>query len=949
MTSEPASNVPADLKRDLTVRYVIGLIVIAGCVLLGAMEFSRVLTKNAVTAEIINTAGAQRMLSQRAALLSFEVLDSATPAEREHARARLVTAMDRMEQGARYLTSAPAGQRAPSEATEALQRLYAADGGDLKGRVERFIDTFRAFNAHPRVHASAVRAYRDMAQGELLADLDLAVRLYEEAAEAQVAEATRSHLILTALLLMLLAFESAFIFRPLVKTAAGRVETAESELADRSALLSRAFDIARMGYWRVEKLGENRIWISEELAALWELDRTGWMPARGLLDEGLSGDTEVFRNAYLAAWGSMKPQRAVTCYRLASGRVMYALHLITPEIGEDGEVSGLVGVVRDVTDEEVARRDLLKSQALLERRAGELSEAHRLGQIGTWRMAVDRSTIAWSEDMFRLLKLDPEHFQPGIEAIRPRYQDDSLERVWASHEELLRSGQPQTVEIRFQRGDGEIADFELRSQLEYDADGRPTAIFGTAQDISSQKRAERDLEQLAYFDHLTGLANRALCQRELKHACQRAAHGHRFALCLIDLDHFKETNDSLGHEAGDELLALVAQRLTRAVGPDNLVARLGGDEFAILVRTPAEASCPDALARGVLQSLSGSVTLSRGEVSLGASMGVCRIPMDTQNPHEAMRFADLALYSAKQAGRNRFEYFNDRMSDAVRARMSLAVDLRHAIDAEELETHFQPLVDVTSDAVMGFETLVRWKHPQRGYIPPSEFVPIAESSHLIAEIGAFVMNDACRRAKTWIDAGLPPREVSVNVSAAQLLHGDLEGMIGNALDRSGLPPEHLCIELTESVFASDALPRLERVLGALKARGVRLALDDFGTGYSSLGYLNRLPFDKLKVDRCFISAVDQTPEKRRLLEGIVGLARGLGMQIVAEGVETRAELEIVRGLGCHIVQGYFYGRPMPEKDAILHAADLDAALRLGPFVNLKTAASGTRRRTGSRG
>ena len=393
---------------------------------------------------------------------------------------------------------------------------------------------------------------------------------------------------------------------------------------------------------------------------------------------------------------------------------------------------------------------------------------------------------------------------------------------------------------------------------------------------------------------------------------------------------------------------MVAQRLTRAAGPSNFVSRLGGDEFAILIKNQDDAERPDALARSVLQSLSGSVALSGGEVSLGGSMGICRIPNDTQNPQEAMRFADLALYAAKENGRNRFEYFNEGLSDAVRARMSLAVDLRHAVDAQELETHFQPLVDIKKGEVSGFETLVRWKHPTRGYIPPSEFVPIAESSHLIAEIGAFVMYDACRRAKDWLDQGLPRREVAVNVSAAQILHGDLDSLIESVLERTKLPPELLCVELTETVFASESLARLERVLTGLKARGLTLALDDFGTGYSSLGYLNRLPFDKLKIDRCFVASADTNPEKRRLLEGIVGLARGLGMKIVAEGVETEQELALISELGCDVVQGYLYSRPLIEKDAVLRAGEIDMQLKARGLLTPSSKPSVRRRRAGGR-
>jgi len=301
------------------------------------------------------------------------------------------------------------------------------------------------------------------------------------------------------------------------------------------------------------------------------------------------------------------------------------------------------------------------------------------------------------------------------------------------------------------------------------------------------------------------------------------------------------------------------------------------------------------------------------------------IPQHGSNLNDLQRNADLALYRAKEEGRGRFNFFEAEMSETVQHKIALARDLRHAIDDDSgLAVHYQPQVDLATGRVTGFEALMRWTHPAFGNVPPSEFIPLAESSQLICDLGAWILRRAAWQAKSWLDAGEPAREVAVNVSAAQVWSTDLTGDVARILDETGLPPHLLCLELTESLLADHTEARFRNVLMALKDLGVKLALDDFGTDYSSLGYLTQLPFDKLKIDRLFVDGITETARARKLLEGIVALGRGLGMTIIAEGAEKPEEVEILRSFGCDLVQGYVFARPAVAQAALVAAQSLEA-------------------------
>ncbi|MEO0385253.1 MAG: EAL domain-containing protein [Pseudomonadota bacterium] len=611
---------------------------------------------------------------------------------------------------------------------------------------------------------------------------------------------------------------------------------------------------------------------------------------------------------------------------LEDGRLMWARANGKPRFAKDGTFLGYRGTGTNITDEMEAREQAA-------RRAQELAEAHRLGRLGAWSFNIRTKMVTLSPEYLDLVGLPDEHTTKPLDEALQRFSPDSRDLVRQSFQQVLRSKGDVSLDVEWIAGFSKSMDLSVVAKARQDARGRVHEIFGTVQDITERKRAERALEALAFHDPLTGLGNRSYFSRELDGVLQRTKAGSNNAgLLLLDLDHFKEVNDSLGHAAGDELLRRVSERLSLSVGTTGMVFRLGGDEFAIIVHDVGSAGDLSAVARNVISAFSGTMKLNEGAVHISTSIGIVMLPAQTSDPEEGMRFADLALYEAKAEGRNRALLFHAGLDHEVQDRVSLARDLRAAIKSDALDAHYQLQIDVVNGKILGFEALARWNHPTRGPIPPSKFIPIAESSRLIADLGVWMVRTVCRQGRAWLDAGGAPLEMAVNLSVAQLWHRDVEADITNALEQSGFPPELLCVELTESVFCDDTMPRIQRLLSHLKQLGVKIALDDFGTGYSSLSYLNDLSFDKLKIDRSFVSNCDQNPEKLRLLQGIIGLGKGLSLGLVVEGVETEEELQVVANLGCECIQGFYFAKPKPFHEACLDAAQIEAEHSFRPVL-----------------
>ncbi|WP_439642892.1 putative bifunctional diguanylate cyclase/phosphodiesterase [Gemmatimonas sp.] len=465
-----------------------------------------------------------------------------------------------------------------------------------------------------------------------------------------------------------------------------------------------------------------------------------------------------------------------------------------------------------------------------------------------------------------------------------------------------------TVERRFFHKDGHLVWGQLTVSVVHH--GGEKRMIGMIQDITERKRMEGQLLKQAFQDELTGLANRVLFRDRLRHALERRERQPTsVAVILLDLDGFKRVNDSLGHAVGDELLQVVGRRIASTVRAGETVARLGGDEFAVVIESIAHGEDPQNLADRLLMLLRMPMRVGGREVVVGVSIGIA-IADVADDEETVLRNADTAMYAAKSSGKACVRRFDPSMHRDAMEWMELESDLRLGIDRREFILEFQPLMRIETGRPKGFEALVRWEHPSRGYVTPGVFLPIAEETGMIVALGRWVLMEACMKAQRWSEFSPEPLSVSVNVAAKQL---DSEALIDDvraALDHSGLSPSRLIVEITESDVMREPEVALAK-LNALKALGVRLAIDDFGTGYSSLSHLQFFPVDELKIDRSFIQRIDDGDREAAFVRTIVSLAKSLRVEVVAEGVEEPAQHQFLRSVGCDIGQGYLYSRPLP--------------------------------------
>jgi diguanylate cyclase (GGDEF)-like protein len=436
--------------------------------------------------------------------------------------------------------------------------------------------------------------------------------------------------------------------------------------------------------------------------------------------------------------------------------------------------------------------------------------------------------------------------------------------------------------------------------------GRFQGFIGSGSDLTEKRRAEAEITRLALFDSLTGLANRQRMRLSLEQMLspQQRTQGAN-TLFLLDLDRFKAVNDTLGHQVGDELLKQVAGRLQKTVGDAGMVGRLGGDEFKVIVPREGNRERLATLADAIITALSRPYYIDGATISIGCSIGIAIAPEHGDDPEALVRNADLALYAAKGDGRGVHRFYRDELLEGAQYRRQLEDDLRQALKQNQLHLAYQAVVSTKDERIVGYEALLRWSHPTRGFVSPAEFIPVAEECGMIEAIGEWVMRTACAEAATWPEHV----RVAVNVSPIQFANPALPSLVTSALATSGLPPRRLELEITEGVFLNEDASS-ERMFAALKRIGVRLALDDFGTGYSSLGYLKKAPFDKIKIDQSFVrGAINESNRNAAIIKAIVTLADTLGMETTAEGVEQQDEIQLIRDLGCSHIQGYVYGKP----------------------------------------
>lgn len=478
---------------------------------------------------------------------------------------------------------------------------------------------------------------------------------------------------------------------------------------------------------------------------------------------------------------------------------------------------------------------------------------------------------------------------------------------------------------------GQMSAGKIATSVDEYGDGRAIAVTSrpmqnggwvvTYEDITEQRSVQAKVAHMALHDALTNLPNRLLFRQEIEAHLSLIERDQKFAVLCFDLDRFKSVNDTLGHTYGDQLLRQVAVRIGKCLHSGDTLARLGGDEFAIIHARVNEAEDISALASRVIRDIEAPFELDGHQVTIGVSIGIAVAPKDAIDPDQLMKNADMALYRAKANGRGTYRFFEPEMDRVMQARRALELDLRKALANNEFEMYYQPLVDLQSEEICGFEALLRWNHPKRGLIPPLDFIPLAEETALIIPIGEWVIRNACQAAAKW------PNNITVaiNLSPAQFKMRNLSQMVMSALAHSGLAADRLELEITESVLLIEEISTLD-ILHQLRNLGVRISMDDFGTGYSSLSYLRSFPFDKIKIDRSFVHDMEQNADSQAIVRAVTGLGASLGMITTGEGVETREEVEYLRRVGCTQAQEYFYSKAKPASEVYKMLAERNAAV-----------------------
>jgi len=469
--------------------------------------------------------------------------------------------------------------------------------------------------------------------------------------------------------------------------------------------------------------------------------------------------------------------------------------------------------------------------------------------------------------------------------------------------------------LRNYRKDGSLFWNEMTLEPVQDEAGAVTHFIGTLNDITEHASNAARLTQLASYDPLTQLPNRLLLESLLKQAIARSRRsGQKIALLLLDLDHFKRINDTLGHGPGDALLQAVAGRLASCLRAGDTLGRLGGDEFVVLLEGWRRNEQVARVARKLQEALTPGLKLDEQEVFVTVSIGISLFPKDGEDGQTLLKNADIALYRAKARGRNEFCFYTAEMTARAIEQLAMENDLRRSLERGELELYYQPQLDLLHQRTLGVEALLRWRHPKYGLVGPADFVPLAEESGLIIPIGEWVLRTACAQAKAWQEQGLPPLRMAVNLSVAQFEQPDFTRLVARILSDTGLQPDCLELEITESLLMKDVATAVT-VLRTLKEMGVKLAIDDFGTGYSSLNYLKRLPIDRLKIDRSFVHDISIDPDDAAIARAVIAMAHSLNLRVVAEGVETNAQLTFLRSRDCDEMQGYYFSRPLPAGEA----------------------------------
>lgn len=572
----------------------------------------------------------------------------------------------------------------------------------------------------------------------------------------------------------------------------------------------------------------------------------------------------------------------------------------------------LAELYRKLQLERGALEDVIRQRAAeLELSQAELAETQRLAAMGNWQYLPQLRRLEVSSELTALLELGAPGADTGPATLLGAIFEDDRPRVRRLLWQAIRRPMSVGDELRVITVGGEVRWFMCRIESELGPDYRIGRLRGSFIDISERHRAQSRIEHLAYHDELTGLPNRTCFRERVDRAIARARErGERFAVLFIDLDGFKVINDSLGHDVGDQVLVEIAARLSDVHRDEDMLSRFGGDEFLVLVDRVAGRASAAAVAHKMLEAIERPLQIGSISAQLSGSVGVAMFPDDGADTGELLRNADAAMYARKANGRHGVHFYTPEINARSLERLEMVNELRHAIERAQFVLAFQPIVGARSGRIDGIEALVRWAHPKRGIVEPGRFIPIAEEAGLIGPIGRLVMQKACQQLVKWRRAGANPIYMSVNVSPAQFENEDFVADLGALLAETGLAPDLLQLEITEGMVMGDP-DRTARLLRKVKALGVRLSLDDFGTGHSSLAYLQRFPIDVIKIDRTFVNDIVDSRDDAPIVRAIIAIAASMGSGVIAEGVETEVQRDVLVSLGCQQMQGFLFHRPMP--------------------------------------
>ena len=561
----------------------------------------------------------------------------------------------------------------------------------------------------------------------------------------------------------------------------------------------------------------------------------------------------------------------------------------------DDELIGLVGLGIDIT----ARR---QAEAALVQAAERTSLALSAGRMGTWEWAIAEDRLSWDATQCRLFGVGPETAPTTVGEFMALVHPDDRPKL----ERATRGTEPYEDEFRIVHADGTTRWIAERGVVTSDLHGQPRHLIGVNYDVTDRRAAEARIRELADTDALTGLANRRSFLLALERELSGLRHGELGAVLLLDLDHFKEINDTLGHDAGDTLLQGVAQRLVAQRRPTDIVARLGGDEFAVILTRLHVAEEVRAISEAILAGFTPTFRHEGHELHIRVSIGVSLFPNDGQDAAVLLKNADIALYQAKGQGRGTSMFFDPGLRLELERKRLVGEALRQGLARDQIELVFQPQVSLANGRHLGFEALVRWRR-DGVLLPPGTFLPIAEETGLATSIGRMVALKACEQMRAWLDQGLEPGRMAVNIAATQLKVGDLAGELAGLLASHALEPTRLEIEITENVFLESGQERIAAVLRAVDQLGISIALDDFGTGYASLTHLKRFPVDRLKIDRSFVRDLETDAGDAAIVLSIISLAHALSLEVVAEGIEADTQRAFLANAGCDIGQGFLFG------------------------------------------